>query len=134
MNIGFTTHTGTVTAAHNWDEYPQYKRVNPSMDGSVEQVLHKVSERLGTNEYMLVFKSTASQKHVASSEVISALSENFIERAIGVIYRPATERMSHYFDAKIAKQFDIIIHVDTTKALTPIGLYPSGVQQPQCCD
>jgi len=103
------------------------------MDGSVEQILHGANEKLNTNEYMLVMRSTGSQAHVASQEVITALSQRYIERAIGVIYRPQTERMSHYFDAKLAKQFDIVIHVDTTKALTPIGLYPSGIQEPQCC-
>jgi erythromycin esterase-like protein len=134
MNIGFTTHTGTVTAANNWDDYPEYKKVNPSMNGSVEQLMHRAMEKLEqTNEFLLVFRSTSSDKHLATAEAVKALSMPYEERAIGVIYRPKTERASHYFEAKIAKQFDIVIHVDITSALTPIGVYPSGEKIPECC-
>jgi len=135
MNIGFTTHTGTVTAANNWDDYPEYKKVNSSMNGSVEQILHQACEKLGnTNDYLLVFRSTASDKYLASQETVQGLSAPYEERAIGVIYRPRTERASHYFEAKIAKQFDFVIHIDTTSALTPIGVYPSGEKVPELCN
>jgi erythromycin esterase-like protein len=61
-----------------------------------------------------------------------------LERAIGVVYKPETERASHYFRAKLGQQFDAVIHVDTTSALTPLErssredadlpeTYPSGV-------
>jgi erythromycin esterase-like protein len=43
-----------------------------------------------------------------------------LERAIGVIYRPETERQSHYFDARLADQFDAVIHFDHTRALEPL--------------
>jgi erythromycin esterase-like protein len=134
MNIGFTTHTGTVTAASNWDDEPEYKKVNPSMNGSVEQVMHRANEKIGqANEFLLVFRSTASDKYLATTEAIRNLSLSHIERAIGVIYRPRTERSSHYFDAKIAKQFDMVIHVENTTALTPIGVYPQGERSPTLC-
>jgi erythromycin esterase-like protein len=35
-----------------------------------------------------------------------------LERAIGVIYRPQTGRQSHYVGARVADQFDAVIHID----------------------
>ena len=43
-----------------------------------------------------------------------------LERAIGVIYRPETERQIHYFLARIASQFDAVIHLDETRAVEPL--------------
>ena len=43
-----------------------------------------------------------------------------LERAIGVIYRPETNRFSHYFQARLADQFDAVIHIDETRALEPL--------------
>jgi len=43
-----------------------------------------------------------------------------LERAIGVIYRPRTERQSHYFRARLADQFDAVIHIDETRAVEPL--------------
>jgi erythromycin esterase-like protein len=63
-----------------------------------------------------------------------------LERAIGVIYRPETERLSHYFHARLAEQFDAVIHLDETRAVEPLEMsagwergeeppetYPSGL-------
>jgi erythromycin esterase-like protein len=52
-----------------------------------------------------------------------------LERAIGVIYRPETERQSHYFEARLAAQFDAVIHLDRTHALEPLersGIWERG--------
>jgi erythromycin esterase-like protein len=53
-----------------------------------------------------------------------AFQEQRLERAIGVIYLPRTERQSHYFEARIADQFDAVIHFDETNALTPLEREP----------
>lgn len=45
-----------------------------------------------------------------------------LERAIGVIYRPETERVSHYFQARLADQFDAVVHIDETRAVEPLEL------------
>jgi len=42
FNIGFTTYTGTVTAADDWDEPPQRMTVRPGLDGSYEDLFHRV--------------------------------------------------------------------------------------------
>ncbi|HEX8410410.1 MAG TPA: erythromycin esterase family protein [Thermoanaerobaculia bacterium] len=125
--IGFSTYTGTVTAADDWDSPAQRKRVRPGLRGSYEEVLHEVS----TTPYYLLFRG-----HGAASE---ELAEPRLQRAIGVIYRPDTERQSHYFHARVARQFDAIIHFDETRAVEPLErgghwrseeppeTYPSGI-------
>ena len=121
--LGFTTHAGTVTAAQEWDDPAQRRRVTPSFVGSYERLFHD------TNLERFV---------VATSAARDALAEARLERAIGVIYKPETERASHYFHARIADQFDAVIHIDTTCALAPLEqwsrenadlpeTYPTGV-------
>ncbi len=106
LNIGFSTFTGTVTAASEWDEPAQLKRVNPGMRGSYELLLHDLGD-----DFILDLRN---------DEIHSALGAPLLERAIGVIYRPETERQSHYFDAYLADQFNFVIHVDETRALEPL--------------
>jgi erythromycin esterase-like protein len=105
--IGFSTWSGTVTAADNWDEPPQRKRVRPASSGSYEELLHQVSP---TDYYLLL----------REAEVAHSLRDERLQRAIGVIYRPGTERMSHYFHARLPEQFDAILHFDTTRAVEPL--------------
>jgi erythromycin esterase-like protein len=108
--IGFTTHTGTVTAASNWDEPPQRKTVRPSLAGSYERLFHDA----GITRFLLLLDRP---------EIRPALARPRLERAIGVIYRPETERMSHYFHARLPQQFDAILHIDETTALEPLELW-----------
>ena len=125
--IGFTTYTGTVTAATEWDAPAERKRVLPALDRSYEKLLHDVSD----GAYFLTFRGDGA--------VSDALMEPRLERAIGVIYRPESERLSHYFHATLPRQFDAVIHIDESQAVTPLELtplwhkgeapetYPSGV-------
>jgi erythromycin esterase-like protein len=125
--IGFSTYTGTVTAADDWDGPARRKRVSPGLPGSYEDVLHQVS----TSPYYLLFRGGG----VAAEE----LAEPRLQRAIGVIYRPDTERQSHYFQALLPQQFDAMIHIDETRAVEPLErvatvhdgevaeTYPSGM-------
>jgi erythromycin esterase-like protein len=103
--VGFTTYTGSVTAASDWDAPAERKRVRPGLAHSYEELFHKTGEK---------------QFFVEASSVTEELKEPRLERAIGVIYRPETERYSHYFNTCIADQFDWIIHIDETRALTPL--------------
>jgi len=125
MNIGFTTNNGFVTASDEWGIPCTYKKVNEGMEGSIEQLFHKSAqlEQFRDGNFMIVFRSTNSEKHVADKSVIEELGKHsYLERAIGVIYRPQTERWSHYFECRVAKQFDIVIHVDKTNALVPLDI------------
>ncbi|HEV2608794.1 MAG TPA: erythromycin esterase family protein, partial [Noviherbaspirillum sp.] len=125
--LGFTTHTGTVTAASEWDAPAELKRVRPSMPNSFERLFHD----LGIGNFVLPIRNNRN--------VIRALEGRRLERAIGVIYLPESERLSHYFDADLAKQFDAVIHIEETTALHPLDhtmhwqhdeipdTYPSGM-------
>jgi erythromycin esterase-like protein len=126
LSVGFTTHAGEVTAARDWDSPSDTRTVVPSLAGSVERLLHDAGLR-------------RSYLDLSTPDVRRALREPRLERAIGVIYRPETERASHYFKARVSDQFDAIIHIDETTAVQPIGdfadsddsevpeTYPSGL-------
>jgi erythromycin esterase-like protein len=106
--IGFTTYTGTVTAADEWGAAADRKVVRPALPDSAEELFHQV----GSKEFMLWFDLAPP-----AAEVLRAAR---LERAIGVIYRPQSERQSHYFHTRVADQFDAIIHIDETRALEPL--------------
>jgi erythromycin esterase-like protein len=106
--IGFTTYQGTVTAASNWDAPAERKRVRPALEGSYEMLFHDT----GIGRFMLKFGGT--------DHATAALHEPLLERAIGVIYRPETERASHYFQAHLSAQFDAVMHFDETRAVEPL--------------
>jgi erythromycin esterase-like protein len=132
FNIGFTTYNGTVTASHDWDEDPQFMLLNPGMEGSYEKLFHDAMPHMGQDfmnpiPYMLIFRSNNKNdpnKYLAKDDLRRELEHSRYERAIGVIYRPATEIFSHYFKACLPKQFDAVIHVETTLALSPLEIHP----------
>jgi erythromycin esterase-like protein len=107
-NIGFTTYSGTVTAASDWDAPAERKTVRPALAGSVEALFHDVGE----GAFLLPL--------LAGRPAVEELRSARLERAIGVIYRPDTERQSHYFQARLADQFDLVIHIDDTRAIEPL--------------
>ncbi len=109
--VGFTTYAGTVTAADDWGDEPGYKLVRPGMKDSYEELFHRVAKN-GTQNFFLTWKQ--------GDEIAELLRAPRLERAIGVIYRPATERHSHYFQARLAEQFDAVIHFDASQAVHPL--------------
>jgi erythromycin esterase-like protein len=106
--VGFTTYRGTVTAASSWGAPAERKTVRPALAGSYEALFHAT----GVPSFLLLLDSLG--------EATAALHEARLERAIGVVYRPRTERASHYFDVRLADQLDAVIHVDETRALEPL--------------
>lgn len=110
QSIGFTTFDGTVTAASDWDAGSERKLVRPATDGSIEALLHDV----GVPQFVLHLRD----------EQLGGFATPLLERAIGVIYRPQTERQSHYFQARVIDQFDALIHVDRSTALVPLEPSP----------
>jgi erythromycin esterase-like protein len=107
VNIGFTTYNGSVTAATNWDEPAQLKKVRDGHPDSYERAFHET----GKSCFFL---------DLGKPTIAKALSTPMLERAIGVIYRPETERVSHYFYADLPRQFNAVIHFDRTKAVKPL--------------
>jgi erythromycin esterase-like protein len=106
--VGFTTHHGTVTAASDWDGPAERKRLIGALPGSYERLFHNAQAA----NFLLTLRG--------GSAVREGLRTARLERAIGVIYRPETERMSHYFNARLSEQFDAVIHFDETRALEPL--------------
>src|SRR5918992_2082503 len=106
--IGSTTYTGTVTAADDWEGPAERKRVRPALADSVEELFHQVGEKA-----FLV-------RPAVMPGAAETLRSPRLERAIGVIYRPETERQSHYFRARLADQYDATIHIDETRAVEPL--------------
>jgi len=124
--IGFGTHGGTVAAATDWDGEMEVKRVRPSLEGSYERVCHDS----GVPSFLLDLRQGANE------EAVEALLEPRLERFIGVIYRPETERWSHYSQAVLPNQFDAWVWFDETQAVTPLpgetqagedDMYPFGL-------
>jgi erythromycin esterase-like protein len=108
--IGFGTHAGTVAAADDWDEPMRVKRVNSSLAGSYERLCHEA----GQPRFLLDLREQAD------AELIGPLMRPRLERFIGVIYRPETERWSHYAEAVLPHQFDAWVWFDETRAVTPL--------------
>ena len=109
--VGFGTHLGTVAAADDWDEPMTVKAVRPSLPGSHERTSH--DSRIG--RFLLDLRENRLPPDLAE-----ALAEPRLERFIGVIYRPETERWSHYSEAILPKQFDAWVWFDETEAVTPL--------------
>jgi erythromycin esterase-like protein len=104
--VGFTTYVGTVTAASAWDAPAERKQVRPALPGSYEALFHEAEEP----RFLLDLTLGGAEAPAGPR----------LERAIGVVYRPETERASHYFSARIAGQFDAVIHIDETRAVEPL--------------
>jgi erythromycin esterase-like protein len=125
--VGFTTYTGTVTAASDWDGPAERKQVRPALPQSYELLFHLAP----IPRFLFVTRD--------NEEIAAALRSERLERAIGVIYRPQTERLSHYFRARLSDQFDAVMHFDETRAVEPLErtarweagevpeTYPSGL-------
>jgi putative phosphoribosyl transferase len=108
--IGFGTHSGTVAAASEWDAPMEIKAVRPSRPDSYEALCHQVGED------RFLFDLRPGQ----NDDLRHALAEPRLERYIGVIYRPETERWSHYSSASLPDQYDAFVWFDETKAVTPL--------------
>jgi erythromycin esterase-like protein len=119
--VGFTTYDGTVTAAHEWDEPAKKMRVRPALAGSHEDVLHQFAVRARMPNFIMLPDQ--------NSGLPATFRRTRLERAIGVIYRPKTERHSHYFRARLADQFDAIVHIDRTTAVAPLDPWSEVVHE-----
>ncbi|MBD2465661.1 erythromycin esterase family protein [Oscillatoria sp. FACHB-1407] len=106
--LGFTTYSGTVTAASHWGDPPEFKQVRPALPDSYEAIFHQV----GLPQFWLDLRQNNS--------AILGLQIPRLERAIGVVYLPRSERRSHYFQAQLPAQFDVVIHLDDTHAVQPL--------------
>lgn len=115
--VGFTTHTGTVIAAADWDEPAERKRVRGSLPGSWEELFHEAD---------------VEQFYLLAADITRVVGPDVerLQRAIGVVYMPQSERRSHYLHARLAAELDIVIHIDSTRAVEPTDLLESEQTTP----
>jgi erythromycin esterase-like protein len=106
LHVGFSTDHGTVTAADDWGGPARRMAVRPALAGSYESLFHAAGIR------------RFAMRPVAGGRPV--LPEPLLQRAIGVVYRPETERQSHYFEAALSRQFDLVLHYDETRAVEPL--------------
>ena len=131
--IGLTTYDGEVTAATDWGQPARRRTVRAALPESYEHLLHElVLDGLAPARFWMPMSD-------AGAALQPAREAPRLERAIGVVYRPETERASHYFLARLDQQFDIVVHLDRTSALQPLDdfaawdpleppqTYPSGI-------
>ncbi|TFW04910.1 erythromycin esterase family protein, partial [Oxalobacteraceae bacterium OM1] len=116
--LGFSTHHGTVTAASEWDGPAETKMVRPGMPDSIEALMHQV----GMKRFVMPLGRHCGLQEMGAGRLL--------ERAIGVLYLPQSERISHYFEAEVARQFDALLHIDETTALQPLDR-ESVIAEPQ---
>ncbi|WP_052120890.1 erythromycin esterase family protein [Inquilinus limosus] len=116
--IGFGTDRGTVAAASEWDAPMEVKTVRPARPDSWEHAFRRSG----------LTRSLTDWRGFDRPALAAALSQPLLERAIGVVYRPETELLSHYFQAVLAEQFDAYVWFEETRAVTPLGpTRPQGV-------
>ena len=104
--VGFSTYRGTVTAAHDWDEPAERMQVRDALEGSYEALFHRQG-----GDFLVDLRNEG---------LLESLGEPRLQRAIGVVYRPTTERMSHYYHVSLPSQFDFMLHYDETRAVEPL--------------
>jgi erythromycin esterase-like protein len=106
FTVGFMTHRGTVMAAHDWGGAPRVQQLRESMRGSHGALLHET----GLPRFLIILSEVEAR----------AVRGARLQRAVGVIYRPMDEYASHYYTATLREQFDAVVHIDETTAVTPL--------------
>jgi erythromycin esterase-like protein len=115
MLIGFSTFRGTVSAASEWDKPVEKKKIIPALPESYEALFHLANEK----NFILLLQQ--------NEELKNQLHYNKLQRAIGVLYLPATERYSHYYYVNLLSQFDAIIHFDKLMLLSLWNMHQNGM-------
>lgn len=103
VSVGFGTDRGTVRAASEWDGASEVMQVRPGLRGSIEAMCADTRR----DSFVLDLGGEARE----------VLAAPMLERAIGVIYRPRSERQSHYFEAVLPLQFDHFVWFAQTRAV-----------------
>ena len=116
--IGFGTDHGKVAAATSWDQPMRIMNVLPARGDSYEGLFREAG----------VARSLTDWRPVAARELRAALADPRLQRAIGVVYRPDSEMMSHYFTAVMTEQFDAFVWFEETGPITPIGSLLTGIE------
>jgi erythromycin esterase-like protein len=114
--VGFTTYTGTVIAARSWYEPGERYEVRPALPESYAGLFHDA----GVGDSLFILRG--------DRRLAEALDEPRLQRGIGVVYIPEGERFSHYYQAWLSRQFDAVIHIEVSSAVTPLESAPATPQ------
>ncbi len=118
--IGFGTDRGTVAAATDWGGDMEIKSIRPARQDSWEHVFRHVG----------FARSLTDWRGTDKRDLANTLRRPLLERAIGVVYRPETELLSHYFEAVLSEQFDAFVWFEETTPVTPLGVeHPQGAPE-----
>jgi len=124
ISVGQLTYTGTVMAAHDWGSNHKVKQVRKALPNSYEEFFHLVAEKTDNKNFTVDLRNQHVEKALRRGG-------HRLERAIGVIYRPQTERHSHYYFCDLAKQFDILCFFDETSAVKPLDKMEVMADEPE---
>lgn len=108
FSIGMLTYSGWVMAADKWRQPARLKSLLNAHPESNEALFHS----LGIAHFMLKLQQSPMLAYI--------LNKTRLQRHVGVLYRPHDEMASHYSDTHIGQQFDAIIYIDSTRAVTPV--------------
>jgi erythromycin esterase-like protein len=106
--VGFSTYSGTVRAAHDWGGTDEVRQLNPAIRGSYSALFQDT----GIPAFYLLLREP---------QIRSLLGRPRLSRAVGVIYRPLTERESHYYRTNLVEQFDAVVHIGQSTAVEPVA-------------
>ncbi len=108
--IGFGTASGTVAAASEWDAPMEIKTIRPPRADSYEAMCRDTD----LERFLLDFRGDRKEK------LRELLARQRLQRYIGVIYRPESERASHYSYSNLSDQYDAFVWFNKTSAVTPL--------------
>jgi len=124
VSIGQFTYSGTVMAASDWGGQHTTKTVTNALPDAIEEYLHVLARKSQQMNFALDLRPP-------QTKCVLQKRGPRLQRAIGVIYRPDTERQSHYYHAQIAPQFDIAVWFDKTRALRPLDDMEGPCDEPE---
>ena len=122
VSVGQFCWTGHVCAASDWGGKHEFKAINEALPNSHEDLLHALARRSKAATFVL---------NLHDPLVATTLKEPRLQRAIGVIYRPDTERLSHFYRCNLVEQFDLIIFDDVTTPVTPLVKKEAPSKEPE---
>ncbi len=109
--VGFGTDHGTVAAAAGWDEPMAVMPLRRPHRRSYERIMQDSG----------VPAMIVHLRDPVRSAVRDELMAERLERAIGVVYRPEHEFVSHSFQACLSRQFDEYVWISETRGLAALA-------------
>jgi erythromycin esterase-like protein len=107
--VGMLTNRGTVIAASTWGGAAELKSVRHAHPESYEALFSATN----LPSFMIDLRD----------HELDGLSEPRLQRAIGALYLPEAEMENHYFTSILTRQFDQLVYIDETRALTPLDAF-----------